>query len=648
MNAGQRSSALTARQRVRDLYATPLGQDIVDKILLQSGVSPRVVSLAGGLRLSTLERLTRRFTGPGLMDALLALVNAHAEPVPDGSPSDAWWRDAVFYQVYPRSFCDSNGDGIGDLRGVISRLDYLADLGVDCLWLSPIFASPNQDMGYDISDYRDVMAEMGTLADVDELIAGCHQRGMRIILDLVVNHTSSEHEWFRRAVADPDGPYGDYYFLVEGSPEQPPNNRDSFFSGSAWRWIPEANRWALHLFADHQLDLNWSNPALRTEVADIVGWWLDRGIDGFRLDVINYISKAPGLPDGNPFVADLMEFSGVEHYFYGPQLDAYLAELRREGFTRPDGTVAVMVGETPGIGIEGARLLSNTSRGELDLVFNFDVLDLPGRTRWHDYRYDLNYLKQFWLGWQARLRPGDWIALFLDNHDNPRMLSKVGHGAESDPAVRTAIAKLLATLQLTMRGTPFLFQGQELAAVNQSFTSLDDLRDVESLNRYQQLMDAGTAPSAAWAEVLAGSRDHARVPLRWGDPRTAPERPTVEPVEGSDPAPWLPGKDETPGFTAAEQQADPDSVWHWYRRLIALRREHPALTRGGFRPISSGTRNYLGYVRELDGEAWLIEANLSGKPLRRPRHGLRTEPVLSHSHGPLMRPWESTVGRLIP
>lgn len=419
MNAGQRSSALTAQQRVRDLYATPLGQDIVDKILLQSGVSPRVVSLAGGLRLSTLERLTRRFTGPGLMDALLALVNAHAEPVPDGSPSDAWWRDAAFYQVYPRSFCDANSDGIGDLRGIISQLDYLAELGVDCLWLSPIFASPNQDMGYDISDYRDVMAEMGTLADADELIAGCHQRGMRIILDLVVNHTSSEHEWFRRAVADPDGPYGDYYFLVEGSPEQPPNNWDSFFSGSAWRWIPEANRWALHLFADHQLDLNWSNPALRTEVADIVGWWLDRGIDGFRLDVINYISKAPGLPDGNPFVADLMEFSGVEHYFYGPQLDAYLAELRREGFTRPDGTVAVMVGETPGIGIEGARLLSNTSRGELDLVFNFDVLDLPGRTRWHDYRYDLNYLKQFWLGWQARLRPGDWIALFLDNHDNP-------------------------------------------------------------------------------------------------------------------------------------------------------------------------------------------------------------------------------------
>ncbi len=650
MSGGQRSAELTARQRLRDLYATPLGRDIVDKVLLQSGLSPRVLRVAAGLRLATLERLTRRFTAPGLIDALLTLVNAHAEPVPDGSPSDAWWRDAVFYQVYPRSFCDSNGDGIGDLRGVISRLDYLADLGVDCLWLSPIFASPNQDMGYDVSDYRDVMTEMGTLADVDELIAGCHERGMRIILDLVVNHTSSEHEWFQRAVADPDGPYGGYYFLVEGTPDQPPNNWDSFFSGSAWRWIPEANRWALHLFADHQLDLNWSNPALRAEVADIVRWWLDRGVDGFRLDVINYISKAAGLPDGNPFVADLMEFSGVEHYFYGPHLDEHLRELRREGFTREDGTVAVMVGETPGIGIEGARLLSNTSRGELDLVFNFDVLDLPGRTRWHDYRYDLNYLKQFWLGWQARLRPGDWIALFLDNHDNPRMLSKVGYGAESDPAVRTTIAKLLATLQLTMRGTPFLFQGQELAAVNQAFTSPDDLRDVESLNRYQELLRSGAEPSAAWNEVLAGARDHARVPLRWGDeiPVTAPFR---HPCEGGDllegTHPWLPGKDETPGFTAVEQRSDPDSVWHWYRHLITLRRKHPALTRGDFRPISPGTKNYLGYVRELDGEVWFIEANLSGRPLRRPRHGLRVEPVLGDRPGPVLGPWESTVGRLL-
>ncbi|HMR48654.1 MAG TPA: alpha-glucosidase [Arachnia sp.] len=645
--------------RVRDLYATPLGRDIVDKILLQSGAPASLIRVAGPLRLSRVERLTERLTGPGLVDTLLALVNQHPGS-PSGEaaekPADAWWREAVFYQVYPRSFQDSDGDGIGDLRGILSRLDYLAELGVDCLWLSPIFASPNQDMGYDVSDYRDIMAEMGTLADADDLIAGCHKRGMRIILDLVVNHTSAQHEWFRKAVADPDGPYGDYYFLRppqdgehksrytpssgadSARPERiarfvqgtPPNNWTSFFSGPAWRWIPEAERWALHLFADHQMDLNWANPAVRDEVADIVRWWLDRGVDGFRLDVINYISKAEGLPDGNPFVGQLMEFTGVEHYFYGPRLDEHLRELRREGFTRPDGSVAVMVGETPGIGIEGAHLLSDAG---LDLAFNFDVLDMPGRTRWHDYAYDLNYLKRFWLGWQERLRPGDGIALFLDNHDNPRMLSKVAHGAERDPATRTAVAKLLATLQLTMRGTPFLFQGQELAAVNQDFAGIADLRDVESLNRYRELLDGGKTPDKAWAEVLAGSRDHARVPMRWGE-------------AGSGGDPWLAGKDDAPGFTAAAQRADRDSVWHWYRSLIALRRAHPALTRGSFRAILPGRRDYLGYVRELDGETWLIEANLSPKPHRRPRHGIRTDTVLGDSSGHVMRPWESAVGRV--
>lgn len=272
---------------------------------------------------------------------------------------------------------------------------------------------------------------------------------------------------------------------------------------------------------------------------------------------------------------------------------------------------------------------------QLDLVFNFDVLDMPGRTRWHDYAYDLNYLKRFWLGWQERLHPGDGIALFLDNHDNPRMLSKVAHGAEKDPVARTAIAKLLATLQLTMRGTPFLFQGQELAAVNQDFEGIADLRDVESLNRYRELLESGKATEQAWAEILAGSRDHARVPLRWD----------ADAEFGGEP--WLPGKDDAPGFTAAEQRAARDSVWHWHRNLIALRRAHPALRKGDFRAIHPDRRDYLGYVRELDGEAWLIEANLSAKPHRRPRHGLITDPVLGPTPGRVMRPWESTVGRLI-
>ncbi|MDO5677983.1 MAG: alpha-amylase family glycosyl hydrolase [Propionibacteriaceae bacterium] len=403
---------LTERSTVLDLYRTPVGRDIVDKLFLQTGMPRRLIYLFSGLPLGVIDKLTRRITGPGLVDMILDLVNGEADRplhgrAPDPTP---WWREAVFYQVYPRSFADSDGDGVGDLRGIIGKLDYLAKLGVDCLWLSPVFDSPNEDMGYDVRDYRAIMAEMGTLEDMDELIAGCHERGMRIILDLVVNHTSEEHEWFQQALTDPDGKYGNYYFLREGSAGNPPNNWKAFFSGSAWRWFPQAKRWGLKLFSDGQMDLNWDNPEVREEVADIVRWWMQRGVDGFRMDVINYISKKPGLPDGHPFIGQLLEFVGVEHYFYGPRLHEFLRGLRREGFTRrvapsstprrrlpggglgdplPPDMIGIMVGETPGIGMELGRLLSGYGRGELDLIFNFDVLDNPGRTRWDTYEYQL-------------------------------------------------------------------------------------------------------------------------------------------------------------------------------------------------------------------------------------------------------------------
>jgi len=645
--------------RLGDVYATPVGRDVIDKILLQAALPRGLVRAVSGLRLRTVSRLTDRLLGPGVMETVLGLVNAEPD-VPltgDAGGDDPWWRSAVFYQVYPRSFADSDGDGVGDLRGIIDHLDHLSDLGVDCLWLSPIFASPNRDMGYDISDYRAVMDEMGTLADVDDLIAACHERGMRIILDLVVNHTSDEHEWFRRAVADPDGPYGRYYFLEEGTEDAPPNNWKSFFSGPAWRWIPEAQRWALHLFAESQMDLRWDNPDVQREVADVVQWWLARGIDGFRLDVINYISKAPGLPDGHPFVGQLLEFTGVEHYFYGPRLGEFLRTLRRDGFTRnrppastprerladgalagplPADEVGVMVGETPGIGVELGRMLSARGRDELDLTFNFDVLEPPGRVRWDNYAYDPEYLKRYWRDYLSRLGPRDWISVFLDNHDNPRMLSKIGAGREADPAVRTAIGKLLATLQLTMRGTPFLFQGQELGAVNQEFASLDDLRDVESINRFPALLESGMGPRAAWAQILSGTRDHARVPMRW--------TPGGGFTTG---VPWLAGTDEVPGFSAAEQAVDPDSVYSWHRALIALRRRHPALTRGSLTWVAPRRRNYLAYVRELDGEAFLVECNASETAMRRPSAAPPAEPVLGIRDGRSLAPWEASVSRVL-
>ncbi len=646
---------LTSHARLRDVYATPMGRDVVDRLLLQAGLPRRIAPALGWMRLSLVERLAARFASPGLVDLVLGLVNQESEapsdnPAPEPAP---WWREAVFYQVYPRSFADSDGDGLGDLRGIIGKLDYLADLGVDCLWLSPIFASPNKDMGYDISDYRAVMTEMGTLDDVDELIAGCHERGMRIILDLVVNHTSDQHAWFQAALKDPDGPFGQYYFLREGSPDAPPNNWRSYFSGPAWRWLPEIDRWALHLFADEQLDLNWDNPTVRGEVADVVAWWMRRGVDGFRLDVINYISKTSGLPDGHPFVGQLLEFTGAEHYFYGPRLHEFLAELRREGFTRreppvstprrrfPDGTLGdplpaeatgVMVGETPGVGVELGRLLSGVGRGEMDLIFNFDVLDTPGKTRWSQYRFDPSYLKRYYVDYASRLGDGDWLAVFLDNHDNPRMLSKIAGGTETDPHVRRAVAKLLAAIQLTMRGTPFLYQGQELGAINQNFVGIDALRDIESINRYTSLIAAGITANDAWAEVLAGSRDHARVPMRW--------TPEGGFTTGT---PWLAGTDDAVGFSAAEQACDAGSVLSWHRELIRLRREHPALRLGEIEWLHPRRRRYIGYLRTLGEERVLIECNISPKPLRRPNVIGRVKPLLGGPRGRTMAPWEATV-----
>lgn len=681
--------ALGDNPRICEVHAHPVGRDAIDKVLLQMGRSRHWVTnpLVSSLRLRTVARLAEPLVGPRFADALLELLADHPSVVTTGSSrtqgrsEDPWWRTAVFYQVYPRSFADSDGDGIGDLRGIIDHLDHLRDLGVDCLWLSPIFDSPNEDAGYDVRDYRAVMSEMGTLDDLDALIAGCHERGMRIILDLVVNHTSHEHAWFQAAIADPDGPYGDYYHLRPGRPGEdgtgpPPNNWTSFFGGSAWRWIPQARRWALHLFAEGQMDLNWENPAVRAEVADIVQWWRSRGIDGFRLDVINYISKRPGLPDGDEAIGALIGFPGIEHYFFGPRLHEYLHELRGAGFTRDDSDppptstvrarrddqsvgepqppdrVGVMVGETPGVGIEMGRLLSGAGREELDLVFNFDVLDGPGRIRWDDYRYDLAYLKDFLIEQQSRIGADDRVALFLDNHDNPRMLSKVLGPRDRDPVARSAVAKLLATIQLTLPGTPFLYQGQEIGAADQRFDSIDQLRDVESLNRHRELLADGLDAAGALAGVVPGARDHARVPMRW---QPGPGHGFTTGVA------WQPSVEESSGFTVEEQQDDPDSVLSFHRDLIRLRRQHTTLADGAVRFPDRRSRRWFGWVlADRDGrDEWLVELNLTDRRIRRPRHFVgRTEVELASlagpgfhrpgvtRRGPWMGPYETVIARI--
>lgn len=629
---------------IGDVYAHPLGRDIIDKILLQLGYSRRWVDnpVVRRVKLRLVETLAHRLLGPGFMDTLLELLNdvPDAPAVTSGPIAPCWWKQAVFYQVYPRSFADSNGDGVGDVRGIINHLGHLEDLGVDCLWLSPIFASPNEDNGYDISDYRAVMEEMGTLDDVDELIGACHERGMRIILDLVVNHTSDQHAWFRAAAQDPDSTYGDYYFMREGSPDTPPNNWDSYFSGPAWRWLDDAQRWVLHLFADGQPDLNWDNPAVRREVADIVHWWLERGIDGFRLDVINFISKRPGLPQGNEFIGSVMEFTGVEHYFHGPNLHRYLSELRRNGFTRPEESdegpgcdpVAVMIGETPGIGVEAGRLLTAADRDELDLVFGFDHLENPGKIRWDDYRYDLNQLKRYMVDRQSRLGSDDWVSLFWENHDNPRMISKVN----PDPRHRTALGKALAAIQLLSLGTPFIYQGQEIAAINQSFPDASAIRDIESINRMAQLPPGTDALGA----VLAGCRDHARTPMRWDD----------SPSHGfSSGEPWIDCHEMSSGFTVAEQRTDPDSVLNFYKTLIALRRAHTALRLGNVEFVDAHRRDYFAWIRERGGDSWLVEVNLSDRQLHRPHRNERVETLLATGSGETahLDPYEVRVHHLL-
>ena len=606
MKGDVRMEKIGDESKIKDIYAHPLGRDIADKLLLQLDKPAWLVTnpLVRNIKMKTLRRWLSGKVDDDFWATVYRLLNSEEDRPNDShpNPSQAWWKQAVFYQIYPRSFKDSNGDGIGDLQGIISKLDYLKELGVDALWLSPIYDSPNDDNGYDIRDYRAIMDEMGTMEDFDELLEAVHKRGMRLIMDLVVNHTSDEHRRFQEALKDPDGPYGDYYYLVKGSPEQKPNNWVSFFSGPAWRYYPEQKLWALHLFSSKQMDLNWENEKVRREIYEMVRWWLEKGVDGFRLDVINYISKEPGLPDGNAMIGDLIKFCGIEHYFYGPRLHEFLRELRREAF---EPYKAFSVGETPGIGIETGRLLTGQDRKELDLVFTFDQLENPGKVRYDDYRYDLNYLKKYYIDYQERIGSNDWMAVFWENHDNPRMISKVDPTGRN----RTVLAKLLQTILLTMRGTAFLYQGQELGAVNQPFRDISELRDVESLNYYQELLDAGKTKEEAWQIILAGSRDHARVPMHW----------TEEEGGGfSEGTPWIQAPLEDTGRSAETQAKDPYSVLNYCRKLLALRKAHPAFRLGDIEFIAAKKKNYFAYIRSCAGERFFCEFNLSAGIIERP------------------------------
>ncbi len=582
---GKKEQWITYDSTVGELYHSPVGHDVLARILLQLGIPERAITgrVVSTLRLRTIANLAKKKLGMDFFDALLNLVDAEEdEPVASkGRIMPKWWKEAVFYQIYPRSFCDGNGDGIGDLTGIISKLDYLQRLGADALWLSPIYDSPNDDNGYDIRDYDKIMEEFGTMEDFDRLLSEVHKRGMRLIMDLVVNHTSDEHEWYRQA-RQPGSPYRDYYFFQkdDGS-HTPPNNWTSFFSGPAWNYEEELGSWALHLFSKKQMDLNWDNPKVREEVIAMVKRWLARGVDGFRMDVINYISKEEGLPQGNEVIGNLMGYFGIEHYFYGPRLHQYLREIREKAF---EPYQAFSVGETPGLGMKMAQLVTGQERRELDMIFSFDHLETPGHVRFEDYEYDLNYFRDYMIDWMEHYGNNCWMSLFYNNHDNPRMISKI----TGDASRHSDLAKLLALMQLTLKGTPFLFQGDEMGLANYEFTSMEQITDVEAKGYFAEHIRK-EPEEQVFARILAGTREHARVPLPWN-------------------------KKVPPCYEGLSQEPRRE-VMEAYRRLICLRHREKAFVYGSFRVLSRKKNRFV-YARALKGRVYVMDCNLGSGPCR--------------------------------
>lgn len=583
---------ISLESRIKDLYKTPVGHDIFSKLLLQLGKSEKLIlhPLVGNLKLKALARLTKNIVGSGFFDAFIKLVNSEQDlPAPtDGVVEEKWWKEAVFYQIYPRTFCDSNGDGIGDLQGIISKLDYLQSLGVNALWLSPIYDSPMDDNGYDIRDYQKILRDFGSMADFDQLLEQVHARGMRLIMDLVVNHTSDEHEWFQNALKDKKSKYHDYYIF-----RKKPNNWTSFFSGSAWNYYEPLNEYALHLFSKKQMDLNWESPQLRSEVISMINWWLDKGIDGFRMDVINCISKQKGLPDGDELIGKMMGLTGIEHYFYGPHLHEYLREINKKAFEPHN---AFSVGETPGLGMQMCRLITGEERRELNMVFSFDHLESPGHSRFNDYEYDLNYFRDYMIDWSKNYGNNCWMSLFYNNHDNPRMVSKIA----KDKSYHKEIKKLLAVMQFTLRGTPFIFQGDEMGLENYEFDSIEQINDVESRNLYAELCKK-MSEKEAFDIIKAGTRDHARILLPFEENKRAFENK-------ADSSNNMQTKVDNSAYPIFAQQKADNEIFEVYKSLIQLRKNNKELIYGTFE-LLNGKKDRFVYTRGN----YLIDCNLSNK-----------------------------------
>jgi oligo-1,6-glucosidase len=564
-----------------------------------------------------------------------------------GTTAELWWKTAVVYQIYPRSFADSDGDGIGDLPGITARLDYIAALGVDVVWLSPVYPSPQDDAGYDISDYQDIDPTFGSLADFDELLSAVHARGMKLVMDLVVNHTSDEHPWFVESRSSRDNPKRDWYWwrparegFDAGAPGAEPTNWAAAFSGPAWELDEATGEYYLHLFSRKQPDLNWENPAVREAVYSMMRWWLDRGVDGFRMDVINMISKDPSLPDGHIRPGSIYG-DGAPSFICGPRIHEFLQEMRREVFADRVGEF-LTVGEMPGVTVQEGRAFTDPARGEVDMVFQFEHVQLDhGTSMWDPRPLQLQLLKASLGRWQVGLAEVGWNSLYWNNHDQPRVVSRFG----DDGAYRVLSAKMLGTVLHLHRGTPYVYQGEELGMTNAPLQTIEEFRDIQSLNHYAEAVGRlGQPPAQVLASLQPLARDNARTPMQW-DATTHGGF-----TKGT---PWMAVNPNCVEINAAAELTDPDSVFHYYQRLIALRHSDPVVAYGTFAMLAPDHAQLYAFTRSLDGVELLVLGNFSALTLDAEGEvgeGWSLTPVVIGNYpdlakGLTLRPWEARVHR---
>ncbi|NFE74218.1 alpha-glucosidase [Clostridium botulinum] len=502
-----------------------------------------------------------------------------------------WWKESVVYQIYPRSFKDSNGDGIGDIRGIIEKLDYLKELGIDVIWLSPVYKSPNDDNGYDISDYKDIMTEFGTMNDFDELLNSAHEKGIKIMMDLVVNHTSDEHQWFIESRKSEKNKYRDYYVWKKGKDGQPPNNWTSCFSGSAWQYDEETNMYYLHLFSKKQPDLNWESAELRNDVYLMMQWWLDKGIDGFRMDVINFISKNQEFPDG--VNGDFSKYS-----MNGPRIHEFLEEMNEKVLRNKN---LITVGEMPGVSVEEAKLYTGEDRNELNMVFQFEHTDLGNGKygKWHKNSFKLTDLKKIMTKWQKGLENEGWNSLYWNNHDQPRVVSRFGN----DKKYWKESAKMLATCLHMMKGTPYIYQGEEIGMTNVAFEDLNDYKDIEIINAYNDLViKNGRSHDEMMEGIYDRGRDNARTPMQWNSSVNAGF------TTGT---PWIKVNPNYNEINAESQIGDKDSIFNYYKELIKIRKDNEIIVYGNYDLILDDSEEIYAYVRTLNEEQLLVICNFS-------------------------------------